>query len=92
MPRQYGVVGSVVSGTLLMRRTSFRGSPGPGTARPAGLPRYRSGRRLRPDAAPRVRRRVPGAELIDRRIAHTGLAGLVDRVGRYDYTFWARRC
>jgi putative sugar O-methyltransferase len=33
----------------------------------------------------------PEHELVDRRIAHTGLADLVDRVGHYDDTFWARR-
>jgi putative sugar O-methyltransferase len=33
----------------------------------------------------------PEHELVDRRIAHTGLAELVDRVGHYDDTFWARR-
>jgi len=33
----------------------------------------------------------PEHEPIERRVAHTGLAELVDRVGRYDDTFWARR-
>ncbi len=33
----------------------------------------------------------PEHELVDLRTAHTGLADLVDRVGRYDDTFWARR-
>jgi len=33
----------------------------------------------------------PEHELIDRRVAHTGLAELVDRSGTYDDTFWARR-
>jgi putative sugar O-methyltransferase len=33
----------------------------------------------------------PEHELVDRRIAHTGLAELIDRVGHYDDTYWARR-
>jgi putative sugar O-methyltransferase len=33
----------------------------------------------------------PEHELVDRRVAHTGLAELVDRSGTYDDTFWARR-
>jgi putative sugar O-methyltransferase len=33
----------------------------------------------------------PEHELVDRRVAHTGLAELVDRTGTYDDTFWARR-
>jgi putative sugar O-methyltransferase len=33
----------------------------------------------------------PEHELVDRRVAHSGLAELVDRVGHYDDTFWARR-
>jgi putative sugar O-methyltransferase len=33
----------------------------------------------------------PEHELVDRRIAHSGLAELVDRAGTYDDTFWARR-
>jgi len=33
----------------------------------------------------------PEHELVDRRVAHTGLAELVERVGTYDDTFWARR-
>jgi putative sugar O-methyltransferase len=33
----------------------------------------------------------PEHELVDRRVAHTGLAELVDRNGTYDDTFWARR-
>jgi len=33
----------------------------------------------------------PEHELADRRVAHTGLADLVDRNGTYDDTFWPRR-
>jgi putative sugar O-methyltransferase len=33
----------------------------------------------------------PEHELVDRRVAHTALAELVDRNGTYDDTFWARR-
>jgi putative sugar O-methyltransferase len=44
-----------------------------------------------PTPLPAYMAAFPEHELLDRRIAHTGLAELVDRVGHYDDTFWARR-